>query len=88
MRVAQRAAGQPSRYDGLCLSYSPEEVARREAAGEPYVVRMRVPDEGVCVVEDLRRGPIEFEYSSVDMQVLVKSDGCRPIISPTSSTII
>ncbi len=75
MRVAQRSAAQPSRYDGLCLTYSPEEVARREAAGEPYVVRLRVPDEGVCVVDDLRRGPIEFEYSSVDMQVLVKSDG-------------
>ena len=75
MRVAQRGAAQPSRYDGLCLTYSPEEVARREAAGEPYVVRLRVPGEGVCVVDDLRRGPIEFEYSSVDMQVLVKSDG-------------
>jgi glutamyl-tRNA synthetase len=75
MRVAQRAAGQPSRYDGLCRTYSPEEIARREAAGEPYVIRMVVPDEGTCVVEDLRRGPIEFDYRSVDMQVLVKSDG-------------
>jgi glutamyl-tRNA synthetase len=75
MRVAQRAAGQPSRYDGLCRTYSAEEVARREASGEPYVVRLVVPDEGVCVVEDLRRGPIEFDYKSVDMQVLVKSDG-------------
>jgi glutamyl-tRNA synthetase len=75
MRVAQRAAGQPSRYDGLCRTYSADEVARREAAGEPYVVRLVVPDEGVCVVEDLRRGPIEFDYKSVDMQVLVKSDG-------------
>jgi glutamyl-tRNA synthetase len=75
MRVAQRAVGRPSRYDGLCLTYSPEEVARREAAGEPYVVRMRVPDEGICVVEDLRRGPIEFDFKSIDMQVLIKSDG-------------
>jgi glutamyl-tRNA synthetase len=75
MRVAQRAAGQPSRYDGLCRTYSSEEVNRREASGEPYVIRMMVPDRGVCVVEDLRRGPIEFEYASVDMQVLVKSDG-------------
>lgn len=75
MRVAQRAAGKPSRYDGLCRTYSADEVARREAAGEPYVVRMVVPDEGKCVVEDLRRGPIEFDYTSVDMQVLVKSDG-------------
>jgi glutamyl-tRNA synthetase len=75
MRVAQRAGGLPPRYDGHCLTFSPQEVARREAAGEPFVVRLRVPDEGVCVVSDLRRGPIEFEYTSVDMQVLVKSDG-------------
>jgi glutamyl-tRNA synthetase len=75
MRVAQQAANKPSRYDGLCRTYSAEEVARREAAGEPYVVRMVVPNEGTCVVADLRRGPIEFEYTSVDMQVLVKSDG-------------
>jgi len=75
MRVAQRASGQPSRYDGLCLTYSRDDVAEREAAGEPFVVRMKVPSEGVCVVEDLRRGPIEFEWRSVDMQVLMKSDG-------------
>ncbi len=75
MRVAQRAAAQPSRYDGLCLTYDAPEVARREAAGEPYVVRMKVPDRGTCVVNDLRRGPIEFDYKTVDMQVLMKSDG-------------
>lgn len=75
MRVAQRAAGKPSRYDGLCVTYSREEIARREADGAPYVVRLRVPDGGVCVVNDMRRGPIEFEYATVDMQVLVKSDG-------------
>jgi glutamyl-tRNA synthetase len=75
MRVAQRAAGLPSRYDGCCRGFAPQEIARREAAGEPYVVRLVVPDEGVCVVEDLRRGAIEFDYKSVDMQVLVKSDG-------------
>jgi glutamyl-tRNA synthetase len=75
MRVAQRAAGRPSRYDGACVGLAAEEVARREAAGEPFVVRMRVPDTGTCVVNDLRRGPIEFEYASIDMQVLIKSDG-------------
>jgi glutamyl-tRNA synthetase len=75
MRVAQRASGVPSRYDGRCAGFKPEEVARREAAGESCVIRMVVPNEGKIVVEDLRRGPIEFEYRSVDMQVLVKSDG-------------
>ena len=75
MRVAQRASGQASRYDGLCLTYAPDEIARREAAGEPFVVRMKVPDDGVCAVQDERRGTIEIEWKSVDMQVLMKSDG-------------
>ena len=75
MRETQKAMKQPPRYDGLCLTYDAAEVARRKAAGEPHVVRLKVPGEGVCVVEDLRRGPIEFEWKSVDMQVLMKSDG-------------
>ncbi|MGZ3530948.1 MAG: glutamate--tRNA ligase [Vulcanimicrobiaceae bacterium] len=75
MREAQRAAKHPPRYDGLCAALTPDEVAEREARGEPYVVRMKVPSEGVCIVNDLRRGPIEIEWSSVDMQVLMKSDG-------------
>ena len=75
MRVAQRAAGKPPRYDGLCLSHDAAEAARREANGESYVVRLKVPETGVCTFDDLRRGKIEIEWQSVDMQVLMKSDG-------------
>ena len=75
MRAAQRASKLPSRYDGLCTSLSASDVAAKEAAGIPHVVRLSVPAEGACVVDDLRRGPIEIEWGSVDMQVLMKSDG-------------
>jgi glutamyl-tRNA synthetase len=75
MRAAQRAAGVPQHYDGHCLEISGEESLARAAAGEPYVVRMKVPRDGVCIVQDLRRGPVEFAWSTVDMQVLLKSDG-------------
>ena len=75
MREAQRAAKLPPRYDGLCLGLSAQDAAAKEAAGIPYVVRLKVPSSGVCVVNDLRRGPIEFEWNTVDMQVLMKSDG-------------
>ncbi len=75
MRVAQRAAGKPPRYDGLCLSYDAAETARREANGEPHVVRLKVPESGICAFDDVRRGTIEIEWQSVDMQVLMKSDG-------------
>jgi glutamyl-tRNA synthetase len=29
----------------------------------------------VCVVNDVARGPVPFEYAAIDMQVLLKSDG-------------
>jgi glutamyl-tRNA synthetase len=75
MRAAQRAAGVPQKYDGHCLAIPPEESKRRAAPGEPFVVRMKVPESGVCVVRDLARGDVPFEYATVDMQVLMKSDG-------------
>ncbi len=74
MREAQRIAKIAPRYDGRCLAIPLAESAAR-AQTEPYVVRMRVPDVGTAVVNDLRRGRVEFEWASVDMQVLMKSDG-------------
>jgi glutamyl-tRNA synthetase len=74
MREAQKLAKLPPRYDGRCLTISVAESVQR-AQNEPYVVRMRVPDHGTAVIEDLRRGRIEIEWNTVDMQVLMKSDG-------------
>jgi len=75
MRAAQRSAGTQQKYDGLCAAIPPGESARRAAAGEPYVVRMNVPASGVCTVQDVARGPVPFDFTTVDMQVLLKSDG-------------
>jgi glutamyl-tRNA synthetase len=75
MRAAQRAAKVPQKYDGHCLAVAPDESARRAAAGESFVVRMKVPSSGTIVVHDLARGAIEFDFGDVDMQVLLKSDG-------------
>lgn len=75
MRVAQRAAKQPPHYDGHCLTLSSDEIAEKIAGGVPFVVRMKVPQTGACVFEDVLRGRIEIEWKSVDMQVLMKSDG-------------
>ncbi len=75
MREEQRRAGRPPAYDGRCLRLTAEESAAYETAHAPSVVRMRVPATGTCVVNDLLRGPIEIEWHTVDMQVLMKSDG-------------
>jgi glutamyl-tRNA synthetase len=62
-------------YDGHCLSLSRDDVAARKAQGEPFVIRMKVPATGVCVINDMLRDPVSIEWQQVDMQVLVKADG-------------
>jgi glutamyl-tRNA synthetase len=76
LREARRAAGSSTALKPSDLQLPEEEVARRRAAGEPYVIRMVVPEEeGACAVEDMLRGTIELDWSMVDAQILLKSDG-------------
>lgn len=75
MREAQRAAGKPPKYDGLCLHLKAEEVTARVAAGEASVVRMKIPTEGSCDFNDGVYGDVSIPWDSVDMQVLMKADG-------------
>jgi glutamyl-tRNA synthetase len=74
LREEQRLAGRPTMYDRHCLLLDPGEAERRFAAGEPAVVRMRVP-EGETVVADLIRGDRTIANATVDDQVILKSDG-------------
>ena len=75
LRAEQTANKQAPGYDGHCLHLSEEEVQAKMTAGEEHVVRMKIPAEGTCKVEDMLRGTIEIDWSQVDMQVLVKADG-------------
>lgn len=75
LREANRAAGVQRALKQTDLELPQEEVERRMAAGDPYVVRMKVPTEGVCVVDDMLRGTLELDWAQVDAQILLKSDG-------------
>jgi glutamyl-tRNA synthetase len=75
VRESMRARGEPPRYDRHCRPLSPEERARRIAAGEPYVVRLAVPEQGTTRVHDELRGEILFENATLDDAVLLKSNG-------------
>lgn len=75
MRREQAARKEPPRYDRRCLYLPNEEIERNLAAGMPYVVRMRMPDEGATSFTDLIRGEISFENEVLDDMVLLKSDG-------------
>ncbi|MDQ5952749.1 MAG: glutamyl-tRNA synthetase [Patescibacteria group bacterium] len=74
MRAAQTAAKQTPKYDRLCLKLAAEEVARRLAAGESHVIRLKIPD-GEVSFDDAIRGVIKFNLADVDDQVIMKSDG-------------
>ncbi|WP_444678166.1 glutamate--tRNA ligase [Halomonas sp. E19] len=75
LREARKAAGMHLALKPADLALPEDERARREREGWPYVVRMKVPSVGTCVIDDMLRGPIEVDWAQVDAQILLKSDG-------------
>ncbi|MBP7074228.1 MAG: glutamate--tRNA ligase [Rhabdochlamydiaceae bacterium] len=75
MREMASKLGHRVGYDRRYRNLSPEEVAQREQAGEPFVIRLKVPLTGECVFEDGIKGRITYPWSDIDDQVLLKSDG-------------
>ena len=62
------------KYDRRCDRLSVDEVAGRVAAGEPYVIRFRVP-EGTTEWDDLVHETIAFPNKDIDDFVILRSDG-------------
>ena len=58
-----------------CRSLSPEEARARVEAGEPYVIRQRIPETGTTTFHDAIFGDITVENAALDDQVLLKRDG-------------
>lgn len=75
VRQEQLARKENPRYDGTCRNLDPQEARRRIAAGEKYVIRIKIPQEGSTTGIDLIRGPITVENTALDDFVLLKSDG-------------
>jgi glutamyl-tRNA synthetase len=68
------AQGTPDVRDP-CRFLSAEGAAARAQAGEPYVIRQRIPDEGATTFTDHVYGSITIRNELLDDQVLLKSDG-------------
>jgi len=63
-------------YPRTCRSLAPAEAAARAAAGEPHVIRLKIPLEGTTKFTDLLLGDIEWKNADVNPDpVLLKSDG-------------
>lgn len=75
VRASKFAKKELPRYDRHCRHLSDEEVKASLDAGIPHVIRLAVPESGVTICQDVIRGPVEFQNSGIDDQVLLKSDG-------------
>ncbi|MDN5331809.1 MAG: nondiscriminating glutamyl-tRNA synthetase [Tepidanaerobacteraceae bacterium] len=74
-REAMLKAGKAPRYEGICRDLSEEERRKYEAEGRKPVIRLKVPQEGKTVVEDIIRGTVVFENSVLDDFIIMKSNG-------------
>ena len=63
-------------YQRRCRDLSREEAQRRIDAGEPYVLRIKVPeDRGDVVVRDAVHGEVSFAARELDDFVIQRTDG-------------
>ncbi len=57
------------------FTLSDDEVKQKIAAGEPYVVRFDMPQDRIVEIDDIIRGTVKVNTSTLDDKVLFKSDG-------------
>ncbi len=69
------AADPFSRGPDPCREIPYAEAHRRVEAGEPFVVRQKIPREGSTTFHDVSFGDITVENATLDDQVLLKRDG-------------
>lgn len=75
MRATAMREKRPPMYDGRYRDLPKDEAQRRIQAGEPYVIRLKVPKDRTISCEDAVFGKIDFASHTIDDQVLIKSDG-------------
>lgn len=76
-REAAQARKDPFQgYQRRCRDLDPAEARRRIEAGEPYVLRIKVPeDRGDVVVRDAVHGDVTFAARELDDFVIQRTDG-------------
>lgn len=64
-----------AKYDRHCLGLSEEEVQAKLDAGEPFVIRQKMPNTGTTTFSDVVYGDITVDNAELDDQILMKADG-------------
>ena len=85
LRAEAEAAGKTFAYNyevreqlPTSLTLSAEEVSERIARGDQWVVRFKMPESEVVKMDDLIRGHVEVNTSTLDDKVLYKSADALP----------
>ncbi len=63
------------KYDGKCKNLSLKEIEDNLRAGKKFVIRLKVEQDRVIKFNDIVRGEIEFNTSTIDDFIIIKSDG-------------
>ena len=74
-KCASEDSGEFDRAADPCRDLPLEDALRRVEAGEPYVIRQKIPQTGTTTFHDAIFGDITVENSTLDDQVLLKRDG-------------
>jgi len=74
MNAERRAAKLPPGYDGRARDLTPGQREALRAEGRPVSVRFRTPDDGVSRFDDLVRGEVAVDWSTISDFVIVRSD--------------
>lgn len=72
---SEEDSGEFNRAADPCRDLDAAEIQKRLDAGEPYVIRQRIPSEGSTTFHDASFGDITVENSELDDQILLKRDG-------------
>ena len=72
---SEEDSGEFNRAADPCRDLPLEEAKARVAAGEPFVIRQKIPAEGTTTFHDAIFGDITVENATLDDQVLLKRDG-------------
>ncbi len=70
----QVANNEDPKYDGKCRNI-PKKESDERAKNESFTIRLKVPESGGITFKDKVRGKVKIDYSEVNDQILIKTDG-------------
>ncbi|MEI8103414.1 MAG: glutamate--tRNA ligase [Candidatus Moraniibacteriota bacterium] len=75
MRAEQIANKTMPKYDRHCCTLDVATIQKNLTEKKPFVIRLKVPDDETVTFDDAVRGEVKFHTSTIDDQILMKSDG-------------